>query len=689
MKQIYKINAFKVSLLMMAVFFSFEANAQFINKWMSVGSLHSWYSEIGCELEEAGFIRTQQFGLAYPAIYRYQDMQAAKGMWIGAKNFTDERGDFYPVKVINFGPRAPQFWAAYPQKFDMVSQFEAPLVSVDGNLSYEKDVEINSVDPTMKWDRMLDNVVNTQLGITMTRRILQFSQQFHDNYIVYEYIYKNTGNTNADPTIELPNTTLTDVWFFFTYRYSVNKQARYVIENATGWGKNTMNDTRGDGVKADPPGEQFRARFSWHGYFPDKAVPYDNIGGPIFSVNSTAAAFVDRGDTVGRLAAWQFVGNITLHADKSNTDKSDDPSQPATTSYEDSDATNFGAGKSAFNVSQMQELFTFIEAGHKAPRHADLIEPSGDFALQRAAPALSGTGGYSHNIAYGPYTLAPGDSIRIVMAEAAAGIGYEEGLRVGKLFKEGVLNDVAKNREVMKSKDTLMATFQRITDNFNSGWNIPQPPKPPKTFDVNSGGDRVALSWSLFDGESPEGFEIYRALGNIDSTYHKIADLPGSARSYDDVTLSRGFDYYYYITALGPNQAGGAGTPAGRLQSSRYYTQTYDPASLKRPAGTAINQIRIVPNPYISTSAPDKIRFPGGAAGDRIAFYDIPGNCDIKIFTEMGELIYEIQHRDGSGDAFWNQVTSSGQIVVSGIYIAVVTDNNTGEKQIAKFTIIR
>jgi hypothetical protein len=62
--------------------------AQYVIKWMSAGSLQSWYSEIGCEIEE-GRVKVQQDGLRWPAIYKYQDMEAAKALWIGVKDFTD------------------------------------------------------------------------------------------------------------------------------------------------------------------------------------------------------------------------------------------------------------------------------------------------------------------------------------------------------------------------------------------------------------------------------------------------------------------------------------------------------------------------------------------------------------------------------------------------------------------------
>ena len=50
-------------------------------KWMSIGDLHNWYSAAGSEIEvgRTGQVSDQQDGLRYPAFYRVQDNQAAKG----------------------------------------------------------------------------------------------------------------------------------------------------------------------------------------------------------------------------------------------------------------------------------------------------------------------------------------------------------------------------------------------------------------------------------------------------------------------------------------------------------------------------------------------------------------------------------------------------------------------------------
>jgi len=132
--------------------------------------------------------------------------------------------------------------------------------------------------------------------------------------------------------------------------------------------------------------------------------------------------------------------------------------------------------------------------------------------------------------------------------------------------------------------------------------------------------------------------------------------------------------------------------------SSRYYTQTTEPAYLRRKAGTNLDQIRVVPNPYNLKS--EKLQYTGES--DKIMFLNIPALCTIRIYTERGDLINTIEHTNGSGDESWNSITSSRQVIVSGIYIAHFevtedyTDPETGEllykkgdAAFRKFVIIR
>ena len=208
--------------------------AQYNIKWMAAGSLQSWFSEIGSEIEE-GRVKVQQDGMQWPAIYQYQDGEAARGFWIGATNFTDQTGKNFPYKVVHVGPRVTGANEFFPVEFKMISKFDPPVVSVDGLTSYNNPTDNDEVDPNIKADRMIIDSVNTAIGITMTRKIMQFSQQYHDNYFIYDYTFTNTGNTNKDDAIELPNNTLTGVYFYWQYRNAPVNQTRDDIGNATGW----------------------------------------------------------------------------------------------------------------------------------------------------------------------------------------------------------------------------------------------------------------------------------------------------------------------------------------------------------------------------------------------------------------------------------------------------------------------
>ena len=800
MKHNFNIAKF-VNLLILLILFvlSSTAYSQYAIKWMSAGSLHNWYSEIGSEIEE-GNVKQQQYGMQWPALYLNQDIQAAKGFWIGSKNFTDASGT-YPHRVVHIGPRVSGAGEFIPLNFEMTSKFDPPQVYVDKSESYDKNISNDFVDPDLFADRMIENKTNTLLGITMTRRIFQFSQEYHDNYIVSEYIFKNTGNTDADTVIELPGNTLNDVIFYYQYRLAVCANTRYEIGNGTGWGMNTMNDARGDGVKIDPDNpDNLRFQYVWHGKFPPFTGGYDNIGGPIWIAATNVAA----GDTVGRLGAYQFAGVLTLHADVSATDKNDDPLQPKTTSWEGSDDP-LTSGNDAFNKTKMTDEYGWMSKGHRSPRHADQVEPSGlpGFLSPSGDPALGTPGGHSFCNGYGPYTLAPGDSVRIVFAEVVSGISRELATTAGIQYKRSArtpADALIKNQIVFQGRDSLFHSIRRAMANFQSGYDIPEAPLPPKVFNVNGLSDKISLTWETYSDPGPaiEGFEIYRAVGKYDSTYYLIHTATTTERSYEDYTAIRGLPYYYYIVSVGSESENtGVGlTPAGKLRSSRYYTQTYNEATLKRPpndwpipakvigtkpgkfgitagvndklqiaidgadpivvtlvgdslstnqvasqinlafnlnvAANELNylriyspskeedskvdiqpisndayatlglvvgetyrvipddpmgRIRIVPNPY-NISASKELGF-GDQQANRLAFYDLPGRCTIKIYSELGELINTIEHTDGTGDEFWDSVTSSNQIVVSGIYIAVFENLDTGEKKILKFVIIR
>ena len=301
-------------------------------KWMSIGDLHNWYSAAGCEIEvgRTGQVSDQQDGLRYPAFYRVQDNQAAKGLWLGASNFFDPIVDkTYEKRVVHAGPRHLDIEnETMPIDITMDGKYDHPSVLVDNdpatNLQYLDDVD--NVDPSLPADRRINNKVQTSLGVKMERTIYAFTHPDHQNYHIQEYVFTNNGcfdkdcNTTFEQTVE-------GFQVYFQYRYAISREGMIYDGNwlpqSAAWGHNTMNDVIGENPDNPALNDQFyddgkimRAFYSWQGYHSDAS--FDNIGGP----NAPGE---------GHLGAAQFVGVVTLHADKSPSDNSDDIYQPSTT----------------------------------------------------------------------------------------------------------------------------------------------------------------------------------------------------------------------------------------------------------------------------------------------------------------------------------------------------------------------
>jgi hypothetical protein len=648
-------------------------------KWIQIGALHGWFAENGSEKEEGIAVNRQQNGLRWPAFYDDQDCQAAKALWIGTTNFTDENGASYPAKVVAVGPRHWGPGEFFPKLFTMSTRFSAPSVIVDGALGTSiPDYVDGDTDPDLIADRVLTNIVGTSIGIDMTRKVYAFAHQFHDNYFIYEYEFKNTGDVNGDGVPEL-NKTLENVYFYFHHRYSVGREGCVFPETGDGtqWGMNALWETLGDDENSTDP---FRAIWTSHGRFSD--AKHDNIGAPNTTASSSYFLYA-RGD--GHLGAAQYCGWLTIHADKSATDKSDDKNQPRTVSYEDSDdpltmCTDF---IDQYDLGKMEKRYELMTKGYVRPRHVDLV---GDKAVDAAGPPA----GFFGAIGYGPYRLEIGQSVKIVVAEAVAGLNREQCYKIGgdwlaaRCTYPGVIgNDAAKNAWVRTGKDSLYETFRRATENWNSGLKLAQPPDPPRFFEVNSGGDRISLSWSNSSESDPtlKGYKIYRADSVWDNYMYKlIAEVPKGVLSYDDRTPVRGYSYYYYLEAVGD----GSNNGGIELVSNRQATQTYDPAYLMRPAEDDMSNIVVVPNPFNIKAR--SLQYKG--ENDKLMFLDIPPVCTIKIYTERGDLIKTIYHTNGSGDEAWHSNTEFRQIVVSGLYIAYF-ETPDGRTTYRKFVVIR
>lgn len=701
-------------------------NAQFTFRWLNIGEMATPYSEAGAVREEEPFGNAE---LQWPAIEMEAGNTRAAGLWIATTNYTDEEGRIFPHKVAHVGPRSGGDVQFFPEDIRVISRFEPPVITVDGDNSFRRYVYVDSVDATLPADRIIRVVNTNRIGIRMEAVAYAWSQEYHDDYHILEYRFTNTGNVDLDPEIELDQT-LTGVYFFFINRYDINASSSWARGDGAPWGKFTMNDAVGDGH--EDYSVDFTAQYAWAGINPFE-TSYSTLGGPLFSnTQGHGGGFgwmYAEDDTLGRLAAGHMAGRVYLHADKSVDDEDNaidptyagttpaDPAvlagrQPATMGVFGSDEPDLVDQEydKDLMTRQYQDWILgtkYWGGGRMYPHHADRIEPEGNFDTPTGSPHIlwvEDEGGYAFIEGFGPYTMKPGDDVRLVIAHGVQGLDPDAKMGIGAAYKAAGFDDAleiewppesgderTKNQWVMSTKDSLFQMFERAIANYESDYDIPEEPYPPKDLTLSSLPDKIALTWDVYGtGPAITGFEIYRVdkrFTDINS-YELIATLPGAARSYDDTTPDRGVEYFYYIQAVGEVNTDATGnTPIGvALRSGRYYAQTYIPAILKREAGIALEEIRIVPNPF-HLGANQDIRWPDRQ--DKLGFMNIPGICTISIYTQLGELVTKIEHTDGSGDEYWDHTTDSRQVIASGLYIAVIEDTEKGGKIFKKFVIIR
>ena len=142
-------------------------------RYIRIGALQSLFSAYG---SERAWNQSYYEGLRWPADYPKQDNAVIKRAWLAVKDFTD--GDGYQWNT--YGISISSGYAGeslFPVELRQIAKFPPPTVYVDGeDLSALYAGDIDDFDPDQIPDRIIINVVNTNIGLTMTRRILAFSQ---------------------------------------------------------------------------------------------------------------------------------------------------------------------------------------------------------------------------------------------------------------------------------------------------------------------------------------------------------------------------------------------------------------------------------------------------------------------------------------------------------------------------------
>jgi hypothetical protein len=626
------------------------------------------------------------------------------GVWIVAKDMNR--------------PGPPPIYAPTPTAYELytsglqegaygIEQTRAPLQLM------ENFIENAGFEPLLP-EEMITATWNTSVGITITRRSSTWSYPGFRDFIIYDYIFKNTGlivSTQTQQVVSNPQDfqqTLSGVYFVVHSAISVSTKSQInfhseltaVQAGAFGWLPGAYHDY----YHIRDGGELLFSTNANGGKEPLPDDPY-----PTKPPDQWQQRF---GQELQSPAAF---GWLSLYA----SPVSGGPRPNARPDVLRIDSHKGGI----FNGASLDlERFTTLTA--KKP----------DFYLFASTPDTQvalGNSGRRFNfytLSYGPYTIAPGDSVRIIVAEiagvmdiAAATAGDPDGW-----FPDSSIAAIERNARNARNAVAwgMGATVQGVP----LAADAPEPPPMPATDAVNASAGldtaAIAVVWSrnaeeaviadgsggtFFDGSvHVDGYRVYRSrdFQYVSETelpafrgesWELLADIPKSQfASFFDQTLGKyrfvdnrvtfGFRYGYYVAAYRLASPGATWTSANgtvvtglpELESgSAGRTSAVTPA----PGPSAdLSGIFVAPNPYVFGDV--QRSFAG--SGDYVEFRNLPERCTIRIYTIGGDLVKTLEHQpDSRGNLFgserWDQLkTDSGLQVAPGLYVYNVESKTPG-----------
>ncbi len=308
---------------------------------------------------------------------------------------------------------------------------------------------------------------------------------------------------------------------------------------------------------------------------------------------------------------------------------------------------------------------------------------------------------WAFQITWGPWDLGVGEWVHTVEAMFVAGPHEAENKRVGALWASNSISFAEKEAFLDSGADSMNAVVAQaraawanrrtVAGNVNGKavtWpigvapSLPLGPAWPATVDYASGPAQNTVNWSSVSGAS--GYNVYKMVGHETA----LPDPPipivsnTASTSFTDTDVVRGERYFYAVTAVDAN---------GR-ESSIFATRggSTGVSPFSAPVNN-LESVRVVPNPYSILGgdlSSGGTNFTGQP--NKLLFVNLPANAIIRIFTTNGDLVTRLDHTSGSGDEEWELMASdNNQFIVSGVYVAHITDPATGNSDIEKFVVVR
>lgn len=579
-------------------------------------------------------------------------------------------------------------------------------------------------------EEMHYTTIPTVTGITIKQRSMTWSYPGYSDFIIYDYVFVNTGDMVIPSLNKTKNhqQTLEEVWLVLHTGISVSTKGTLNFHYEPGQFTESAAPAGGFGGYGQKPGSDVYAIENMENgdgkgllyYSRDfnggrEPVPWDK-----WSIKSNWRELLKL-DTEWEpeLQDPACFGYMFLYRTPPNDALSQDPfdADPTHFSVYSDEGDSFNGKSLDFNESfgfkSFDEKFFYDFINH-------------DFLRENDGRLY---GWYTSS--FGPYTLAPGDSVRLVVAEIAGQLDMWDVIRGDPDHNFPDSSIAAIRRNAQAARNAIKWGYGARVAGINMAADVPESPPAPNCTATNasiaSDTAVIAIRWDklaeettftdgsnqvFYNGEDDlSGYRVYRSEDER-GVWSLLVDIPRSELSdywnegkglyeFLDKDLQFGFSFYYYVQAYNSNPKSWTsinGTLVNNLPELMSADYNRTPSVSARPGPVDLLEhgwdVFVVPNPYIEGDYEFSFM---GSNPRKIEFRSLPEKAIIKIFNLSGELVKTLRHGPDSqgnlaGSIDWDQRSDSGLLVAPGLYIYVIeseTSGTLGSRTNGKFMIIR
>lgn len=569
---------------------------------------------------------------------------------------------------------------------------------------------------------------HTVTGITVKQRSMAWSYPGYHDFIIYDFVFTNTGDIAVpaiNKTVHLDQT-LNEVWIVFHSGIQVSTK---------GWINFHWNQSSFLESAAPAGGFGWHPKHGYNDYYAVENRTADGKGTLYYSRDYNGGREPAPNDTYVKRPNWQQL----LTKPGASLPELQDPACFGfvflyRTPPPGANPDPFDADPNFFNVysDEMHKFrgktVDFEGFGLSTFSRNEIYE----YARHDFLPPTNGNLYCWYTSSFGPYKLAPGDSVRLIVAEVAGVMDLKQ-VYLGDpnhWYPDSSIAAIRRNAEA--ARRAARWGLGAKVNGIDLAADVPEAPPAPncRAANVSTGSDTalIAVQWDklaeeteitdgsgavFFDGATEvSGYRIYRG-NDKRGIWDLLADIPRAEfdqywrpdlnrYEYIDRDLQFGFEFYYYVQAYNSNPKPWTSANGARVERlGELASDDNNRTALigARPGPINLEEkgwdVFVAPNPYVEG---DPNRSFGEPTPRKIEFRNLPERATIKIFSVSGDLIKTLKHGpDELGNLFgsiaWDQRSNSGLLVAPGLYIYVVQsdtpDSLGGTKAKGKLMIIR